>query len=315
MKYSLFFCSVLYGLLAVLSSCQEVPVVKAELLKEMQATTGEGAIWHSDRKTLFWVDIEGKTLYEYSPERNNNREWMFDSMISTVVPESDSTVVVALQNKIVRFNLNTEEQTLVARIPTNGGKLRCNDGKCGPSGRLLVGTMVLDGKPGDASLYCVSSEGETVEMLNNKTISNGLAWSPQKRFMYYIDTPTNKVDRYRYDMSDVEILHDGVAFHIPKEYGSPDGMTVDSEGNLWIAHWGGSGVYCYNPYTGELLMKVEVPALNVTSCAFGGPDLDMLYITTARSGLTEKQLEEYPLSGSLFVCKPGVKGVEAYRFK
>lgn len=315
MEYWINRCLLLIGTMCSLSSCQHHTVIEAELVDQMQTTTGEGALWHPDRQTLFWVDIEGRKLYEYHPSSKSRQEWKFDRMVSTVVPETDSTVVVALQDEIVRLNLNSSRQTSIARIPVNNGGLRCNDGKCGPSGRLWVGTMSLNGKEKAAALYCVSGQGQVKEMISKVSISNGIVWSSQERFMYYIDTPTRRVDRYRYDKSDLEILYDGIAFHIPEGTGVPDGMAIDENGNLWIAQWGGSGVYCYNPYTGDLLAKVEVPAPNVASCAFGGANLDSLYITTARAGLTDEQLKDYPLSGSVFVCKPGVKGTPANKFE
>ena len=168
---------------------------------------------------------------------------------------------------------------------------------------------------GAGTLYTVVPDGTVETKLEKVTISNGIVWSANKKYMYYNDTPTGKVARYRYDEKTGEILFDGVAVTLPPGSGAPDGMTIDSNDNLWVAQWGGFGVYCYNPYTGELLGKVEVPAPNVASCAFGGKDMDTLYITTARAGLSEQQLEEYPLSGSLFVCKPGASGPEPYKFK
>ena len=191
-----------------------------------------------------------------------------------------------------------------APIPDDGGKLRCNDGKCDPAGRLWVGTMGFGAPKEAGTLYCVLPDGEVVPKLRKVTISN----------MYYNDTPTGRIARYRYDAASGEISFDGIAVVLPEGSGSPDGMTIDGNDNLWVAQWGGSGVYCYNPRTGELLAKVEVPAPHVASCAFGGEKLDTLYITTARAGLTDEQLKQYPLSGSLFSCRPGVQGVPANVF-
>ena len=115
---------------------------------------------------------------------------------------------------------------------------------------------------GDGILYVVTPDRKVTEKLKKVSISNGIVWSSDKKFMYYNDTPTNRIARYRYNDSTGEILYDGVAVNIPKGTGSPDGMTIDSNDNLWVAQWGGSGVYCYSPYTGELLMKVNVPALH-----------------------------------------------------
>ena len=282
----------------------------AELLYKAEATTGEGSIWHTDRKTLFWVDIEGQTLYEYIPERNDCRSWKFDRMDSTVVPETDSTVIISLQNEIVRVNVNDGNVTSVVDIPDDGGKIRCNDGKCDPSGRLWVGTMGFGAPQGAAHLYLVPADGQRETKLEGVTISNGIVWTSDKKYMYYNDTPTGRIARYRYDDSTGNIEFDGIAVQLASGTGSPDGMTIDSEDNLWVAQWGGGGVYCYDPRTGELLTKITVPAPHVASCAFGGDNLETLYITTARADLSEEQLKEFPLSGSIFYCKPGAKGVK-----
>lgn len=278
------------------------------------ATTGEGSIWHPERKSLFWVDIEGKTLYEFLPHKNDCKKWTFDRMVTTVVPETDSTVVVALQNEIVRVNVNSNERSHIADIDDLSGGARCNDGKCDPEGRLWIGTMSLTAPRGAASLYCVKSDGQVSAKVNHVTISNGLVWTADKKYMYYIDTPTQKIVRYKYQPATGNVEYDKVVITVPTEYGAPDGMTIDNQGNLWVAHWGGYGVYCWDPQTGKLLKKIEMPAPNVASCAFGGKDLTELYITTARAGLSPELLKKYPDSGSLFVYKSNVKGVKANYF-
>lgn len=145
-------------------------------------------------------------------------------------------------------------------------------------------------------------------------ISNGIVWSADRRTMYYVDTPTRRVSRYRYDDSTGAIAYEGIAVQIPEEMGFPDGMTIDGCGNLWIALWGGYGVGCWNPHSGELLHRIFVPCPNAASCAFGGENLDTLYITTAGGTPDSRLRQDYPLSGSLFVCKPGVYGVKACFF-
>lgn len=245
-------------------------MIPAELAYQAEATTGEGSIWHPERHTLFWVDIEGQTLYEYHPDTKECSSWKFDRMVSTVVPETDSTVIIALQDEIVRVNLHDGHTTSIAPIPDENGKVRCNDGKCDPAGHLWVGTMGFGAPKGAGTLYTVSPAGTVTTKLKKVTISNGIAWSSNKKFMYYNDTPTGKIARYRYDADNRDILFDGIAVTLPAGTGAPDGMAIDSDDHLWVAQWGGYGVYCYNPYTGELLAKVEVPAPNVASCAFGG---------------------------------------------
>lgn len=290
---------------------KQTPGKNVEVVYKATATTGEGSIWHSSRQSLFWVDIEGKTLYELLPATKNCRSWIFDRMVSTVVAETDSTVLVALQDEIVRVNLTTGNQEHIADVENRDGGLRCNDGKCDTEGRFWVGTMCMQAPEGSASLYCIYPDGLVVPKIDSVTISNGLVWSADKKWMYYIDTPTKKIMRYRYDAPTGDILPDGVAVSVPEGTGVPDGMAIDKDGNLWVAQWGGYGVYCYSPETGELLQKIDVPAPNVASCAFGGAKLDILYITTARAGLPDGVLQQYPLSGSVFTCIPGVEGVEA----
>lgn len=314
MKY-LFYCFLLgFSLACGVSFVSASVPVQVELVLQAEATTGEGAVWHPGRHSLFWVDIEGKTLYEYLPVVSDCRQWTFDRMVSTVVPETDATVVVALQDEIVRVDLGDGHTTSIVHIPDGEGTIRCNDGKCDPRGRLWIGTMGFGAPTGVATLYCVEADGKRTTKLTGVTISNGIVWSSDKKYMYYNDTPTRRIVRYGYDEVTGDIVYEGIAVTIPEGTGSPDGMAIDAQDRLWVAQWGGYGVYCYDPRTGELLAKIEVPAPHVASCAFGGENLDELYITTARAGLSDEQLEKYPLSGSLFRCKPGVEGGSMYRF-
>ncbi len=186
-------------------------MIPAELAYQAEATTGEGSIWHPERHTLFWVDIEGQTLYEYHPDTKECSSWKFDRMVSTVVPETDSTVIIALQDEIVRVNLHDGHTTSIAPIPDENGKVRCNDGKCDPAGHLWVGTMGFGAPKGAGTLYTVSPAGTVTTKLKKVTISNGIVWSSNKKFMYYNDTPTGKIARYRYDADNGDILFDGIA--------------------------------------------------------------------------------------------------------
>lgn len=212
---------------------------RAELLYQAEAVTGEGSIWHPERKSLFWVDIEGRALYEYLPQAKECRSWKFDRMVTTVVPETKETVVVALQNEIIRLNVEDGSRSSVALIDDAGGTLRCNDGKCDPDGRLWIGTMTMGAPHGSAGLYTVDTVGNVTARLDGITTSNGLVWSDDKKYMYYNDTPTGEVARYRYDSETGNVTYDGVAVTLAQGTGAPDGMTKDADGNLWVAQWGG----------------------------------------------------------------------------
>ena len=289
-------------------------MMKAQLLLDAQALLGEGALWHATTKQLFWVDIEGKKVHQYRPDNGETRSIDVGERIGTVVLTSGNEAIVALQNGLFRLNLTDESLTLITNPLENMPDIRFNDGKCDPMGRLWVGSMHLSAQPGVASLYRMNSDRTVERVLDDITISNGIAWSLDHQTMYYIDTPTYWVQAYDYEPDTGRITHPRVVIRVPEEVGPPDGMTIDEEGMLWIAHWGGNRVIRWNPETGEPLATIEIPAPLVTSCAFGGDDLSTLYITTARAGLSDEQRAQYPYSGGLFSIQPGVRGVAAHLF-
>ena len=288
--------------------------MKAKLVLNAKAQLGEGAIWHSDTHRLYWIDIEGRKLHYYTPASGESHTIDVEERIGTVVPAEEGRVLVALQNGIFELDIASESLTFIANPLEGMADMRLNDGKCDPAGRLWVGGMHLSVEPEAASLYRLDTDRTIERMLNNITISNGIAWSLNYQTMYYIDTPTGYVQSFDYAISTGTIANHRVVITVPEDMGKPDGMTIDEEGMLWIAHWGGGSVGRWHPETGELLQKVEVPAPQVTSCAFGGHHLDTLYITTAREGLSNEQLTSYPHSGGLFSIEPGVKGIPAYSF-
>ena len=301
-------------IMAGLMNCSDTEM-QVELVLDTGSDLGEGAIWNHETGRLYWVDITNEILNIYNPSTGINKEMMTGQMIGTVVPSETGKAIVALRNGIYVMDVSTGSKKLItdpeADIPTN----RFNDGKCGPGGRFWAGTMSLEGEPGQGALYRLDGSGVAVKIIENVSVSNGIVWSHGHTKMYYIDTPTRKVMAYDFDKQSGEIGNGEAVVKIPREMGSPDGMAIDADGNLWIALWGGFAVGCWNPESGELIRKIDVPAKNVTSCAFGGPGLGTLYITTARQGMSEQELKDYPHSGGLFKIRPGVKGVPAYFFK
>jgi sugar lactone lactonase YvrE len=236
-------------------------------------------------------------------------------MIGTVVPTESGKVIVALKNGIYSLDPKTGTKKLIVNPEADLPDNRFNDGKCDPAGRFWVGTMSISGKKEAGSLYRLDSDSTIHKMIEYVSISNGIVWSPDATKMYYIDTPTQKVMAYDYNNETGEISNPKVAVEVADEMGSPDGMTIDADGNIWVALWGGSAVGCWNPETGKLIRKIKVPAKNVTSCAFGDDDLGTLYITSARRATNEEELQKYPHAGGVFKTKPGVKGMKAFYFK
>lgn len=279
------------------------------------ALLGEGAIWNYKSNELYWIDIEGKLLNIFNPETNKNRSFPTASHIGTVVPKNNEEVLIALADGIYIMNIKTGETSLFADMKEALTNCRLNDGKCDPSGRLWVGSMNWQQEKGKAKLFSIQSDSSVVTKIDSVTISNGIVWTKDKTTMYYIDTPTSQIKAYDFDNETGNISNGRVAVQIPEELGFPDGMTIDEDDMLWVGMWNGDAVIRFNPKTGEVLQKIEVPAHNITSCAFGGENLETLYITSARVDMSQEELKKYPLAGSVFKIVPGVKGVKSSFFK
>lgn len=286
-------------------------VITANLELEIKATLGEGAFWNHKTSQLYWVDIMGKQLHIYDPETKQNTSFSTPSMIGTVVPQTDSTSVVALEDGIYILNLKDSSFERISDVESDMPGNRFNDGKCDPNGNLWVGSLHLAETEPAASLYKVEPSGTTTKMLDSITISNGIVWTEDASTMYYIDTPTATIRAFDYDKETSVISNERVAVNVPESVGYPDGMAIDEEDKLWVGLWNGNAVVRFDPLTGELISSIEVPAHNVTSCAFGGENLDLLYITTARKDMSPEEMEQFPLAGSIFIAKPGVRGVKS----
>ncbi|WP_239022804.1 SMP-30/gluconolactonase/LRE family protein [Pontibacter mangrovi] len=285
----------------------------ATAIPDTRSRLGESPSWHSQEQVLYWVDIEGCALRKYNPASGEVQVYPMPERLCAVVPGAGGDLVLALQNSICKYKPATGELQELAR-PLQDRNIRLNEGKCDPNGRFWAGSMALDVRPGAASLFCMDPDLQVREVLQNLTIPNGLAWSGDGKTLYFTDSPTRTIRSFKYDLASGKISNPTAVVQVPEQEGMPDGMATDADGNLWVALHGGGAVVCYNPQTGEKLQRVEVPALNVTSCTFGGPELETLYITTAREWLSEEQLERYPLSGHVFEAQVGMKGLEANFF-
>lgn len=306
---SLAFISLSLIIISMSSSKETFPVIPSELLYDSQSSLGEGAFWNHQTQTFWWVDILGKQLHIYDPATENNTSYTMPQLIGTVVPDQDGNAIVALQDGIYRFYFQDESLELLAKADHDPNKFRFNDGKCDPAGRLWVGSISMDGSKETAALYRMDTDYTLKRVWEGITISNGIVWSADNTRMYYIDTPTQQVKEFNYDNETGDITFSRVAVEIQHELGSPDGMAIDENNNLWIGHWGGLAVYCWDPVSGDLITKVDVAAKNVTSCAFSGENLDQLIITTASVGMSDEEKNNLTDSGGLFLAIPGVKGV------
>lgn len=276
---------------------------------EIKSLLGEGAFWDHVHQRLFWVDIEGKKVHIFKPSKQSNSTIDIPSRVGTVVPADAGQAVVALEDGIYMLHLNSGRLDLLSDVESEQTENRFNDGKCDPNGNLWVGSMHLDQSAPKANLYKVTPDGTATKMLDSVTISNGIVWSKDKKTMYYIDTPTGHIRAFDFDPDQSTISNERIVVSIPESLGFGDGMTIDSEDKLWVGLWNGNAVARFDPVSGALLEKIEIPAHNVTSCSFGGENFETLYVTTSSLDMTDEEMKKYPLAGSLFEVKPGVKGV------
>ncbi len=293
-----------------------IHLMKADLVLPVRADLGEGPVWDAARQRLLFVDITAGKIYEHDFDARRLAAIEAGALIGCVVPQADGQLVAGMADGIWRIERSTGARVPLVKPPEHdANRCRFNDGKCDPQGRLWAGTMGLNLERGLGALYCFPSATEYRCVLPSVSISNGLAWSLDGATLYYIDSPTRRVDAFDFDAATGGISHRRPAIVLPDGNDAPDGCTLDAEGMLWVAHWGGARVTRWNPRTGEHLASVGLPAPHVTSCCFGGAALDTLYITTARRGLTPPQLEAYPDSGGVFACRPGARGRPANVFR
>jgi sugar lactone lactonase YvrE len=283
--------------------------MKAKLEYKIDAMLGEGPIWNHNTQELYWVDIDGKLLNIYNPKTKTNRALPVPSRIGTVVPSGENEAIIALEDGMYKINTQTGKVTLFSSLEADIPQNRFNDGKCDPAGRLWVGSMKLEDEGKPANLYMMDHDGKASIKINDVSISNGIIWSSDHKTMYYVDSPTRKVRAFDFDVSTGNISNERVLVELNEADGFPDGIAIDEEGMLWVALWGGCAVTKFDSKTGEMISKIEVPAKNVTACAFGGENLDRLFITSASVEMSQEEHAKFPDAGSMFSIKPGVKGV------
>jgi len=282
--------------------------MQAELILDARATLGEGPAWDSKSGILYWVDILEMRVYA-----GTEVLLQMDDFVGCLAPCKNGHLILGKRFSFVDLEPASGRTTDLASLDSELPSNRINDGKCDPMGRFLAGTMDMNEKDPTGSLY--SFDGKQVtHLLDGIRISNGLAWSPDTKTFYYIDTPTRVVRAYDYERQSGRISNPRTAIQIPESMGSPDGMTSDTQGNLWVAMWGGAQITRWNPNTGKLLEQIPVPVLQPSSCVFGGRGLNELYVTSARKGLREADLKKYPLSGGLFRIRTKIEGMETFQF-
>ncbi len=281
-------------------------MILCEPAGKIRSQWGEGPIWWNH--ALYYVDTEGRLVHRYEPDTGKEQSWNVGQRVGTVVPRESGGLVIAGDHGFAF--LDEQHGTLKAIADPENDKPdnRFNDGKCSPDGRFFAGTISLVKKTGDAKLYRLDPDLSVHEAFGPVTNSNGIVWAADRKTVYYIDTPRREV--LAFDDENGHLRNLRTAFATTHIDASPDGMTIDADGHLWIAFCHGGCVSCFDPANGDELQRIALPCLETTACAFGGPDLKDLYITT---GIHKTAKEEH--AGRLFVIRGlGVRGVPAHAF-
>jgi sugar lactone lactonase YvrE len=284
------------------------------LFLDAHAELGEGPVWDPIAGCLSFVDILRGLVHRVEPASRRWETFRVGRMVGAAVPTDAGDLLLAVKGGFARLDIRTGVVQAFADLADDRADIRMNDGKCDPAGRFWAGTMALDERSGAGHLYRLDPDGRIHTMLGGVSISNGLDWSEDGRLMYFIDSPTGSIDVLDYDAASGAIANRRSLVRIPREEGLPDGMTLDADGHLWVALWGGGAVHRYAP-DGSRDAVVNLPTRYPTSCTFGGADLRDLFITTASIAIADSDRAGQPLAGAVFVARPGVLGRPPHRFK
>ncbi|MDQ0813592.1 sugar lactone lactonase YvrE [Streptomyces sp. B3I7] len=273
---------------------------EVEVAVRAEAELGEGPTWDAAAGRLLWLDILRSRVHTYDPVSGRRTVRTTEQHVGAVKPRAGGGLVLNLRDGIGLVD-DAGDFRWLRHEPVPGR--RGNDAAVAPDGSLWAGTMRYDEAKGGGTLSRITGDGAAEVVLDDVTVSNGTGWSPDGRLMYYIDTPTRRIDVFDHDPATGRVSGRRPLATVEDGAGFPDGLTVDADGCVWVALWDGAAVRRYTP-SGALDRVVPLPVPRVTACAFGGPDLTDLYITTARVGLSPAP----PLAGSLMVLPGAGKG-------
>ena len=278
-----------------------------ELIVDCHCVTGENPLWHPTEKRLYWTDIPSGHLYRYDPSSGKHEIFYRGGVVGGFTIQTDGTLLLFMAKGAIAVLRDGKLEYVVRELPGEA-QARFNDVIADPAGRVFCGTMHdASGKPG--RLYRLDLNGHVTQLLDNIGISNGLAFSHNRKHLFYTDSPARKIYRFDYDVASGNISNHQVFIEVPPGEGMPDGMTIDAEGHIWSARWDGSALYRYTP-AGKVERRIEFPAKKVASLTFAGDHYSDIYVTTALGSGTRET--EGSGAGALFRLRLGIRGVPEY---
>jgi L-arabinonolactonase len=278
-----------------------------------RALVGEGPVWDDRRQLLWWIDVKNPRLFRYDPAQGANRELVLPERIGCVALRQGGGLIGAFMTGFKWIDPDTGAITPILDPEPDRPGNRFNDGKCDRRGRLFAGTMDNAEVACTGTLYRLDPDLSVHVMATDVHLSNGLGWSPDDRVLYYTDSLRRTIWAYDHDLETGAVAKRRVFARVPDEAGVPDGLCVDAEGGVWSAHWGGWRLTRYAP-DGRIERVVEMPVPQPSCPAFGGPDLDVLYVSSAAIGISPADFAKAPDGGGLLALDVGVRGLPVARF-
>jgi len=289
---------------------------QVEHVLTVQNKLGEGPVWSAEEQALYWVDIENNSFFRYFPTTSKYESFDVGVPIGVLALRAAGGLVMATKNGFAFWDPKTQALQFLANPEADKPHTRFNDGAVDSQGRFWAGTMCglpeICSAP-EGSLYRLDPDGSVSIMETGIFIANGIDWSPDTKIMYFTDSTRHVIYAYDFDPATGAIENRRPFISTPDEIGVPDGLTVDSEGCIWSARWGGWKITRYDP-TGKVEREIQLPVQCPTSCAFGGANLDELYITSAWNELSVEQKKNQPYAGDLFRVKTDTKGRVSPKF-
>lgn len=283
--------------------------MQAALVLDCKNQHGEGILWNPEDGRVWWTDIEGRAIWSFDPERKESRRYPTRDRVCCFAPRRTGGLIVAFDDRISLFDPESGKEEKIHDYQPDNPETRLNDGRTDRQGRLIVGGMNEKSGTPNASVLRIDPDLSVSQLFDSVSCANSTCFSPDGATMYFADTPDREIVAYDYDTARGEVSGRRILASFADEPGLPDGSCVDSEGGVWNAEWEGRRVVRVAP-DGRIDRIVEVPVWKPTCCAFCGPDLDTLFVTTSRLMSDEETLEREPVSGGLFAVKTGFRGVE-----